>query len=96
MIDIDIVIEGGEELEEYYPKNYEAFQEKIGDLIVEMFPGVGGWAFRSELTKDHRVQKQERERLRKEEFKEALIRVLQEPEFQDELRTVIGGEAPAS
>jgi len=53
-MEIEIVVEGGEELSEYYPKNYEMFREKIGDLIIEMFPGVDCWWFSSEPIARHK------------------------------------------
>jgi len=94
-MDIEIVIKGGEELSEFYPKNYEVFCKKINELIGEMFPGVGGWWISSVLTDRHQAEKQERERMRDEEIKNALIEVFKEPEFQDLLQKQISEIVPA-
>jgi hypothetical protein len=92
-MDIDIIIKGGEELSEYYPKNYEAFQEKISDLIVEMFPGVGGWCLSSELTERHQAEKKKREEIQAREFKETFLRLLDE---DAEVRELFQGKAASS
>ena len=87
--DIEIIIKGGEELSEFYPKNYEKFEKKIGESIVEMFPGVGCWFISSELTDRHKAEEKEREQKRKEQFKQTLISVLEKhPEL---LKPVIDG-----
>ena len=83
-MDIEIIIKGGEELSEFYPRNYERFNEKINDLITEMFPGVNGWIVSSVLTDRHQAEKDNRERLREEEFKQTLIRIFEEPGFKEE------------
>ena len=93
-MDIELIIKGGEELEEYYPKNYEAFREKIGDLIIEMFPGVGGWWFSSELTDRHKKEEEKREQMQDKQFKRVLTKVFKEPEIQDLLRQRITAMAP--
>ena len=83
-MDIEIIIKGGEELSEFYPKNYERFNEKINELIGEMFPGVGGWIVSPVLTDKHQAEKDEREGLREEQVKQALIRIFERPGFKEE------------
>jgi hypothetical protein len=75
-MDIEIIVKGGEELSEWYPKNYEKFEKKISDLISEMFPGVGGWCISPELTDRHQGEKEQREKVRQEHFKQTLFSVL--------------------
>ena len=94
-MDIEIIIKGGEELSEFYPKNYEAFQKKIGELILDAFPGVGGWCFSSKLTDRHQAEEQKREQIRDENFKQTLIRVFDKPEFQDKLHKMASEIVPA-
>lgn len=95
-MDIDIIIKGGEELSKFYPKNYEKFVEKVGDLILDMFPGVGGWGISSELTDRHKAEEAKREQREQERFEEMLIRVLESPEGQEILRQRITAEAPGA
>jgi hypothetical protein len=96
-MDIEIIINGGDELMEFYPKNYEKFVEKIGDLILDMFPGVSGWGLSTKPT--HRAQEAQkrREAREQEEFCKTLIEVLKKPEFQEIIRQRIeAGPTPAS
>jgi hypothetical protein len=95
-VDIDIIIKGGEELSEFYPKNYEKFEEKISDLISEMFPGVGGWEISPELTDRHQAEKKDREQKRQEEFKKTLISILKEPELLEKIRAIRGATASSA
>jgi hypothetical protein len=86
-MDIDIVIKGGQELSEFYPKNYEAFEKKISEMIVEMFPGVGGWWISPVLTDRHQAEEEQREKIGQEHFKQTLIRVLNKyPELLEKIR----------
>ena len=88
-MDIDIVIKGGQELSEFYPKNYEAFEKEIGNLILKMFPGVGGWCISPRLTERHQAEKEQREEAEQEHFKQILIRVLDKhPELQEKIRSI--------
>ena len=94
-MEIEIVIKGGEELSEYYPKNYEKFQKMIGDNIHDLFPGVGVYSIASELTENHQAEKKEREQLQEQRDKELLVKILQEPEFHEKIQA-IRAAAPAS
>ena len=88
-MDIDIVIKGGEELSKFYPKNYEAFEKEIGDLILKRFPGVGGWFISPRLTDKHQAEEERREQIRQEKFKQTLIRVLDKyPEIREKIQAI--------
>jgi hypothetical protein len=83
-MDIEIIIDGGEELREFYPKHYEKFEEKISELITGMFPGVGGWCISPKLTKRHQEQEREQEELRAQEFEQTFFRVIEKyPEVRE-------------
>jgi carbohydrate-binding DOMON domain-containing protein len=88
-MDIEIIIEGGEELSKMYPKHYEKFLEMIGDIINDLFPGVGGYSVASELTKNHQAEKKEREQLQQQRDKELLDKILQEPEFKEKIQAIL-------
>jgi len=82
-MDIEIIIKGGEELSEFYPKNYKAFEKKISEMILEMFPGVGGWWISPELTDKHQTEENKRQQIRQQKYKETLLKVLREPGVRD-------------
>jgi hypothetical protein len=92
-MEIDIRVKGGIELSKFYPDEYEKFEEKIGDLIIEMFPGVDGFFMGKELTDRHKAEEEKREQIREKEFKETLIRVLESPEGREILRARVGALA---
>ncbi len=81
-MDLEIIIKGGVELQQFYPKKYEAFQEKIEQMIMDTFPGVMGYSIGSEPTAYHQAQQQRREDKEEEALKQALIDVFKEPEVQ--------------
>jgi hypothetical protein len=91
-MDIEIIVEGGKELSEWYPRHYELFEEKVGDMIVKMFPGVGSWIISPRLTARHQEEEQERQQRREQrervEIKQALVEVLKESEFQEKIRAI--------
>ena len=95
-MDIDIVIKGGQELSEFYPKNYEAFEKEIGNLILKMFPGVGGWCISPRLTDRHQAEKEQREKAEQEHFNQILIRVLEEPEIKEKITKIISESIPSA
>ena len=89
MMDLDIVIKGGIDLKKIDPARYEAFEEKLGELVLDTFPEVGG-CFQSPepgclRSKDAKTPEQ----IRRDEIIRALSEVLKEPEFQGMLRKAI-------
>ena len=92
-MDIEIVIKGGVELSEWYPKKYEVFERKINDMIAEMFPGVGGWIISPELTDRHQEEEAAREQIKQKEFNRTLIKVLAKPEVQEMIRNIATASA---
>ena len=95
-MDIEIIIKGGEELQELYPKNYEKFNEKISELILEMFPGVGGWCISPRLTERHQAEKEQREQKKQEEFEKTFFEVLKEPEVQEKIAQILSEPIPSA
>lgn len=85
-MDLEIIIKGGVELKEWYPKIYEAFEEKIIKLALDEFPGVGGVFLSSELTPRHAQEEADREKIKQEKFNQILIKVLTEPELLEQIR----------
>ena len=88
MIDIDIIIKGGSELSEMYPKEYERFVEELSEKVMDLFPVVGGCFTGSRLTDRHKAEEEAREKVRDQKFKTELIEILKEPEIQKKIQEI--------
>jgi hypothetical protein len=86
---IEIVIKGGQELSEFYPKKYKVFEKKLIKL-TEMFPypGVDGLGISPQLTDHHQNEKDEREKLRDKRYEQEILRALDDPEVRKMIRGI--------
>jgi len=85
-MELEIIIKGGDKLSRYYPKKYEEFEDKVGEMILDFFPGVEGYIFGSEMSHKDRYNEEQRMKKQDEVFKQHLIEVLEKPEFQEKMR----------
>jgi len=84
VMDIEIIIKGGVELSESNPKKYAALEEKITEMFMK-FPEVGSVMTSREKWWMAQRSEQARQKARDQEFKTALIKVLQDPEIREKI-----------
>ena len=96
-MDIEIIIKGGDELKMLYPLEYETFEKKIGEMIMDFFPIVNLYMFTSEECIFPANRKEAQDLIEKKKFREALTEAFKDPEIQDIIkqRCVALGIIPA-
>ena len=88
-MDIEIIIKGGEELGEHYPKKFDVVEDKISNMFLDRFPEVTGTIISRELNPMAQLRERKRQEAENLKFKNALIEVLKEPEFQTMIDSTI-------
>jgi len=88
-MDIEIVIKGGEELGEHYPKKFDTVEDKISNMFLNRFPEVTGTVISRELSPMAQLRERKWQEAENLKFKNALIEVLKEPEFQEKIHKTI-------
>jgi len=81
-MEVEVIIKGGDKLSRYYPKKYEEFEDKMGEMILDFFPGVEGYIFGSEMNNEDRAHAEAREKLQEKRLERDLIEILKKPEMQ--------------
>lgn len=96
MLDIELIVKGGDELAEFYPEKYGAFEKKLSALVMDTFPGAGTCSVESQPGWQAEAREKRRKEKEEEELKQALIELFQEPEIQAMIQNRAGKVAPSS